>query len=146
VLTVSTLARHEEIVNTLFHDFTPMTTSLDYLIFDYSEDDEGTATWDAMATVHAERLPALEQEVLQVLGWAEQQFPQQRGAIDEGATWDFDLSASDAAGHAVALEVDLRALSLRHPPMADGDLLTLALTLTGRGAFADAFVQRFAVE
>ena len=123
-----------------------MTTALDYLIFDYSEDDEGTATWDAMATVRTERLPALEQEVLQVLGWAEQQFPQQRGAIDEGATWDFDLSACDAAGRAMALDIDLPALSLRHPPVASDAQLTLALTLTGRSAFTEAFVQRFAVE
>ena len=31
----------------------------DYLDFDYSEDDEGTASWDALASVTAERLPAL---------------------------------------------------------------------------------------
>lgn len=123
-----------------------MTTALDYLIFDYSEDDEGTATWDAMATVRAERLPALEQEVLQVLCWAERQFPQQRGAIDEGAAWDFDLSASDGAGHAIALDADLHASALRHPPVASDALLTLTLTLTGRSSFAEAFVQHFAVD
>lgn len=123
-----------------------MTTSLDYLVFDYSEDDEGTATWDAMATVRAERLPALTQEVLQVLSWAEQQFPQQCGAIDEGAAWDFDLSASDASGAAIPLVADLHAPALRHPPVASNALLTLSLTLTGRSAFYDAFVQRFSVD
>ena len=29
--------------------------TLDYLDFDYSEDEEGTGTWDAMASVKAER-------------------------------------------------------------------------------------------
>ena len=33
--------------------------ALDYLEFDYSEDEEGTGTWDAMASVKAERVPAL---------------------------------------------------------------------------------------
>ena len=41
--------------------------ALDYLDFDYSEDDEGTATWDALASVTAERLPALTAEVEQLL-------------------------------------------------------------------------------
>ena len=72
-----------------------MRTALDYLIFDYSEDEEGSATWDAMATVTADRWPALQAEVLQVLHWAEQQFPRQRGALDEGAAWDFDISLGD---------------------------------------------------
>ena len=122
------------------------TTTLDYLIFDYSEDDEGTATWDAMATVRADRLPALESEVLQVLRWAEQQFPQQRGAIDEGAAWDFDLSARTAAGDDIRITANLAVPALYHAPLAAEQTLTLTLTLTGRSAFADAFVQAFEVK
>ena len=37
--------------------------TLDYLDFDYSEDEEGTGTWDAMASVKAERVPALAAEI-----------------------------------------------------------------------------------
>lgn len=123
-----------------------MRTPLDYLIFDYSEDDEGTATWDAMATVRAERLPALQKEVLEVLSWAEQQFPQQQGALDEGASWDYELSARTASQGEIRMEADLGVPTLRHPPLGDEQLLTVTLTLTGRSAFADAFARSFEVE
>ena len=120
--------------------------TLDYLIFDYSEDDEGTATWDAMATVRADRWPALEAEVLHVLCWADHQFPQQRGAIDEGAAWDFDLSTQSEQGADWRVEADLPARALRYAPLDARDTITLTLTLSGRGAFADAFARTFEVE
>lgn len=123
-----------------------MPVALDYLIFDYSEDDEGTATWDAMANVPAPQFAALEKEVLQVLLWADQQFPRQRGAIDEGATWDFDLHASTDAQGALRTAIDWQAPALRLPAVAAHERITLTLTLSGRSAFADAFVRAFEVE
>lgn len=120
--------------------------TLDYLIFDYSEDDEGTATWDAMATVRADRFAELQAEVLQVLCWADQQFPNQRGAIDEGATWDFDLSARTEALGEWSLEADIPARALRHATLHPDQVVTLTLTLTGRGTFAESFVEAFDVE
>lgn len=122
-----------------------MRTALDYLIFDYSEDEEGSATWDAMATVASERWPALQKEVLQVLAWAEQQFPQQRGALDEGASWDYDLTLS-SDGNALDLRVQHQPLQLLHAPLPAGAQLTLTLTLTGRSAFADALFHAFELE
>ena len=119
---------------------------LDYLIFDYSEDDEGTATWDAMASVPASRLPALLDEVRQVLHWADQQFPQQRGALDEGASWDFDLSLATTSGHDLALSAQGLPLVLQHAPLPAGEALTLTLTLTGRPAFTEALHHRFELE
>lgn len=123
-----------------------MRTALDYLIFDYSEDEEGGATWDAMATVTPDRWPALQAEVLQVLHWADQQFPRQRGALDEGATWDFDISLSDSAGRDLRPAVQGQPLVLQHAPLPAGDALTLTLTLTGRAVFADALLQAFELE
>ncbi|MEG2046012.1 MAG: hypothetical protein RR855_17975 [Comamonas sp.] len=123
-----------------------MRTALDYLIFDYSEDEEGGATWDAMATVTTDRWPALQAEVLQVLHWADQRFPRQRGALDEGATWDFDISLSDSAGRDLRPAVQGQPLTLQHAPLPAGDALTLTLTLTGRAAFADALLQTFELE
>ena len=123
-----------------------MPIALDYLVFDYSEDDEGTATWDAMATVRGDRLPALQSEVLQVLSWAEKQFPHQRGAIDEGAAWDYDLTARTEAQGDISIAADLKEPALRCAPVGSDQLLTLTLTLTGRSAFADAFVRAFEVE
>ena len=40
--------------------------ALDYLDFDYSEDFDGNGTWDAMAAVRPERLPALRAELAQL--------------------------------------------------------------------------------
>lgn len=123
-----------------------MPTALDYLIFDYSEDDEGNATWDAMATVPTLRLPALQAEVIQVLHWAERNFPQQRGPLDEGASWDFDLSLATTTGQDLALSTQGQPLALQHAPLPAGATLTLTLTLTGRPAFAEALVHAFALE
>ena len=36
---------------------------LSYLIFDPNEDDQGNVNWDAMASVVAERVPALQADV-----------------------------------------------------------------------------------
>lgn len=41
--------------------------ALDYLDFDYSEDEDGNGTWDAMASVADSRWAALLEEVRQVL-------------------------------------------------------------------------------
>jgi hypothetical protein len=53
--------------------------ALDYLEFDYSEDEEGTGTWDAMASVKAERVPALAGEIEALLRWASQKFAGRQG-------------------------------------------------------------------
>ena len=65
--------------------------TLDYLDFDYSEDDEGTGCWDAMASVPATRVPALAAEVEQLLAWAHRRFKGRRGPIEEGGDWDLSL-------------------------------------------------------
>ena len=44
--------------------------TLNYLDFDYSEDADGTGTFDAMASVLPAQLPALHAEITQVLAWA----------------------------------------------------------------------------
>jgi len=43
---------------------------LHFLDFDYSEDAEGTATWDAIAAIPAARMSELEHEIISVLAWA----------------------------------------------------------------------------
>ena len=47
---------------------------LHFLNFDYSEDDEGRASWDAVASVAAARLPELVQEIVGLLAWAHAEF------------------------------------------------------------------------
>lgn len=123
-----------------------MRTALDYLIFDYSEDEEGSASWDAMATVSSQRWPALKAEVLQVLDWAQQQFPQQRGALDEGASWDFDLTLRTSAGEDLHPVAQGTPFTMQHAALPAGEMLTLTLTLTGRSAFADALFHTYELE
>ena len=93
---------------------------LQYLIFDASDDGEGTGTWDAMASVRPTELPAVWVEVQAVLAWAEQHSPGPRGPLDEGGTWDAD-----------------------EHQQTDGDWTTVTLTLTGPWAWGEALVARF---
>ena len=55
------------------------TMPLHYLIFDASDDGDGTGTWEAMASVRAPQLPAVLAEVQAVLAWAEAHAPGLRG-------------------------------------------------------------------
>lgn len=95
--------------------------TLEYLIFDPSDDGEGTGTWDAMASVQAARLPEVMKEVQVVLAWAEAHSPGPRAPLDEGGAWDADQLVQ-----------------------TDGDWTTLTLTLTGPWAWGEALVAHFA--
>jgi hypothetical protein len=62
---------------------------LQYLIFDASDDGEGTGSWEAMASVRAEALPTVMAEVRAVEAAAHADAPRPRGALDDGGpgTW-----------------------------------------------------------
>lgn len=81
---------------------------LHYLIFDASDDGEGNGCWEAMASVRAPQVAALQAEVQAVLGRAEACAPGPRGPLDEGGVWDADLHTQ-----------------------TDGEWTTLTLTLVG---------------
>jgi hypothetical protein len=93
---------------------------LNFLIFDASDDGEGTGTWDAMASVRSADLPAVMAEVQTVLAWAEQHSPGPRGPLDEGATWDADQQVH-----------------------TDGEWTTVTLAITGPWDWGEALVARF---
>jgi hypothetical protein len=95
--------------------------TLNYLIFDASDDGADTGSWDAMASVRAADLPAVLAEVQLVMAWAEAHPPGPRGALDEGGAWDADT------------QID-----------ADSDWTTVTFTLTGPWAWGEALVARFA--
>lgn len=121
--------------------------ALDYLDFEYSEDDEGNGTWDAMASVAEARWPALLDEVRQVLQWAQHEFRGQRAPLDEGGDWDFDLSAQDDDnGSALRVRWDGKARSVDAPAPQAGSYTTLTLTITGTPAFGDALRATFDLE
>lgn len=121
--------------------------AFDYLDFDYSEDDEGTASWDALASVTPERLPALTAEVEQLLRWAGRAFAGRRGPIEEGGDWDFDLHAQQDDGTPLRVHYD-DATGRLQLAAADtsGQRTTLSLTLSASAAFSEALRSRFGID
>jgi len=114
-------------------------TPLDYLLFDFSDEEGGAGSFDAMASVLPDRLPALAAEVEAVLRWAHREFGVP--SADEG-DWDFELQATcepDTPLHA-AYEPASGRLSLS--PDRDART-TLSLTLSGSPSFCEAFRQAF---
>lgn len=126
------------------HAATTVPHALDYLIFDYSEDEDGNGSWDAMASAPAARLPALVSEIESILQWAHLAFPGRCGPLEEGNDWDFALSAQDDAGQALAIRFDARSRQLQYDEAEVGHT-TLTLTLTGNAAFADGLRDAFEV-
>lgn len=120
--------------------------TLDYLDFDFSDDDAGGGSFDAMAAVVRDRLPALLHEVGAVLAWACAAFGPAT-AVDDGGEWDFELQGSDESGIALPVTWDMRDGEARLEPSASGaddqSFITLTLTLGGSPAFCEAFAERF---
>lgn len=92
---------------------------LQYLIFDASDDGEGTGSWEAMASVRAADLPAVLAEVQTVLDAAARNAPGPRGPLDEGGLWDAELQQQREGG---------------------GDWTSVTLTLTGPWDWGEALL------
>ncbi|MDB5732226.1 MAG: hypothetical protein JWQ03_2121 [Variovorax sp.] len=119
--------------------------TLQYLVFDHSEDTEGGGVFDAMASTGPQQAPAVLAEVAQVLDWAHATFPGQRAPIEEGGEWDFDLQAVQevATPQRIDYDVDRRAFDVR-PGTPGLTRHTVTLSIGGTGAFCEAFRSRFA--
>ncbi len=118
--------------------------ALNYLDFEYSEDEDSNGTWDAMASVADHRWGALLAEVRDVLRWASQEFPGHRGPLDDGGDWDYDLSAQDDEnGRALNIRWSASTAAIDAETPQPGSYTTLTLTLTGNTAFGDALRQKF---
>ncbi|WP_291012852.1 hypothetical protein [Hydrogenophaga sp.] len=94
--------------------------ALSYLIFDASDDGEGTGTWEAMASVRAADLPGVLAEVRAVMAQAVADSPGPQGPLDEGGAWDAEQQVQ-----------------------TDGGWTTVTLTLTGPWGWGEALVGRF---
>jgi hypothetical protein len=91
--------------------------SLQYLTFDTSDDGADTGTWDAMASVRGDLLPAVLAEAQWVLDRAERISPGPRGPLDEGGVWDADQQV-----------------------LREGDWITVTLTITGPWEWGEALM------
>ena len=96
---------------------------LNYLIFDASDDGEGTGTWEAMASVRDADWHDAKAEVQAVLSAALFNEPGPRGPLDEGGAWDADEQTS-----------------------RDGEWTTVTLTLTGPWEWGEALMREFEVD
>ncbi len=94
---------------------------MNYLNFDISEADDGIMTLEAMASTHADQLPAVMAEVQQVLDWARQRLPDAHGPLEEGGQWDHDLLVT----------------------VEDGQWQVVTFTVTGCQAFVDELLAAF---
>lgn len=121
--------------------------ALDYLDFEYSEDEDGNGSWDAMASVTDNRWTALLEEVSQVLQWAVHDFPGRRASLDDGGDWDYDLSAQeDDSGRTLDIRWDKNKDAVHAEMPQAGSYTTLTLTLTGNATFGNALRQAFALD
>jgi hypothetical protein len=117
---------------------------LQYLDFDYSEDEHGHGTFEAMASVPAARLTVLQAEIAQVLDWAHATFPNQRAPLEEGGEWDYLLEGQQEWAVPQILVYDEATRRFSSQPGSAGlprHVVTLALS--GSAQFCQAFRQRF---
>ncbi len=119
---------------------------LNYLDFDYSEDADGTGTLDAMASASPGQLAALHAEIIQVLAWAHQNWPDACAPLEEGGEWQYDLQGVQEVSTPLVLELDLAAHGLHSTPGHPAPpRTTLSLTISGSADFCAALRDAFGI-
>jgi hypothetical protein len=118
---------------------------LHYLDFDFSDEESGRGSFDAMASVLPSRLPALLTEIAAVLGWAGRAFGRAGTLQDEGE-WDYELQGIVEPDAPLEVVYDEgRGEVLLTPAAAGPALITVTLTLSGSPGFCEAFREAFGV-
>lgn len=118
--------------------------ALQLLDFDYSEAEDGVATWDAIASVPAARLQELAQEVQSILAWACAEFGALYGPHEEGGLWQYDLQCERPGQPLQEVRFDAARGALVPALQAGSDgRSTVTLSVSGLPAFAEAFAARF---
>lgn len=121
--------------------------TLHYLDFDYSEDAEGTGTFDAMASALPAQLPALRAEIAQVLAWAHQEFPGACAPLEDGGLWQYDLQGVQEASTPLSLAFDPALGSLHTAAGTPAPVrTTLSLSLSGLAPFCTALREAFGLD
>jgi len=119
---------------------------LHYLDFDISEDDDGAAVFDAMASVGASQLPALWAEVSAVLAWGHREFPQARAPLDEGGEWDYLLEGATEVRTPQSLDFDLYTATLTATSGVPAPARhAITLSISGTPGFSEAFRAHFGI-
>lgn len=121
--------------------------TLNYLEFEYAEDSEGVGSFEAVASVRKEQLPAVEHEMAQVLVWAFGAFSGQRGPVHEGGDWDYDLHGVQEWTAPESIEYEeTTGKFLIVPGPAGKPRHTVSFTLSGTPEFCLAFRRQFELD
>jgi hypothetical protein len=121
--------------------------TLNYLDFDYCEDEQGWGTFDAVASTLAPQVAAVQAEIAQVLDWAHTAFPNLRAPLDEGGEWDFNLQGQQEwSAHEVLHYHPQTHQFSSHLNPAGPARHTVTLSLSGSAQFCDALRQQFGLD
>jgi len=115
---------------------------LHYLDFDFSDEESGRGSFDAMASVVPERLPALLAEIAAVLQWAIGTFGAGGDEEDE-SEWGYELQGVAEPGTPLNAVYDEDSGAVTLTPDSGQARTTLTLTLSGSHVFCVAFRERF---
>jgi len=115
---------------------------LQYLDFDFTDEESGRGSLDVMASVRLERLPALLAEISAVIRWAWQTFGS-AGMEDDGE-WGYELQGTLEPDLPLRVVYDERSSAIEITPApAEPNRVTLTLTLAGSRTFCEAFRAKF---
>lgn len=117
---------------------------LDFLLFDFTDEESGAGSFDAMASVLPARWPALVGEVEAVLRWAHAEFGPPSASADQGE-WDFELQATHAADAPLDVAYDARSGRVVSARACEEGRTTLTFTIGGSRAFCESLRQAFEV-
>jgi hypothetical protein len=122
-------------------------TTLDYLDFDFSEEADGSGSFDAVASVGPQQLAAVHAEIVAVLDWAHAAFAGQCAPLDDGGAWDFDLQSLQEWSLSETLtynegsgQLDVRRGTTGAPRHS------VSLSIVGSADFCAAFRAAFAID
>ena len=122
-------------------------TTLDYLDFDFSEEADGSGSFDTVASVGPQQLAAVHAEIVVVLDWAHATFAGQRAPLDDGGAWDFDLQSLQEWSLSETLTYDEDSGQLDVDAGTTGaPRHTVSLSIVGSADFCDAFRAQFEVD
>jgi hypothetical protein len=116
-----------------------------FLDFEFSEDEQGWGTFDAMASTGPQQVATVRAEIAQVLAWAHASFPDMRAPLDEGGEWDFNLQGQQESSAHESIDFDEHSGRITsHLSPAGPTRHTVTLSLSGSPQFCDAFRAEFA--
>ena len=113
---------------------------LHYLMFEETASDGHSLTWEAMASVPPVRLPAVLDELAEVMAWASQHLGTPPNPLDDGGEWDALLEVQTDGGPPRSLLWESTSGHIQPPPIPnDTQWVTVTVTLVVRAAWAEGF-------